>query len=358
MDIVFFFAGLALLVVGAEVLVKGASSLALSLGLSPLVVGLTVVAFGTSAPEMAVSVGAVRDGQTNIAVGNVLGSNIFNVFVILGVSALITPLIVNRQLIRQEVPFMIAISALVLVLLRDLTIGPFEAALLLVLLLGYTAVIVVQSRRANGNAGKQDGTTADTTLGPLMQNRLVQGGLILGGLGGLVLGSRLLVTAASNFALALGVSDLVVGLTIVAAGTSLPEVATSIAAALRGDRDIAVGNVVGSNIFNLLGCLGLAGLASGGVGITVPPSVMAFDAWVMIAATVACLPIFLTGHVIARWEGGVFLAYYVFYAGYLVLAAEQHDALETYTAVMTFFVIPLTLVTAAAVYLSSRVGDR
>ncbi|WP_112873604.1 calcium/sodium antiporter [Paracoccus endophyticus] len=356
MDIIFFLGGLVLLVVGAELLVKGASRLALALGLSPLVVGLTVVAFGTSAPEVAVSVGAVWGGQNDIAIGNVVGSNIFNVLFILGVSALVTPLAVNRQVIRQEVPIMIAVSALLLVMLHgDRVIGTAEAALLLVLLVGYTAFLVIQSRRANGRAQDEvmpDGVAADASPGA--GSRLAQVVLIVGGLACLVVGSRLLVTAAVSFAKALGVSDLVVGLTIVAAGTSLPEVATSITAAVRGNRDIAVGNVVGSNVFNILGCLGLSGLAAGGAGIAVAPSILAFDAWVMLVTAIACLPIFLTGREIARWEGAVFVAYYVFYIGYLILAAEQHDALDTYTRAMTVFVVPLTLLTAAVIYAGSR----
>ena len=161
----------------------------------------------------------------------------------------------------------------------------------------------------------------------------------------LVLGSDWLVGAAVVFAKALGVSDLVIGLTIVAAGTSMPEVATSVAAALKGERDIAVGNVVGSSTFNILGCLGLAGLVAGSEGLSVAPSLMAFDIWVMLAVALACLPIFLSGREIARWEGAVFLGYYAAYVSYLILAAQQHDALHTYSAVMLGFVIPLTVVT-------------
>jgi len=148
----------------------------------------------------------------------------------------------------------------------------------------------------------------------------------------------------------------VIGLTIVAAGTSLPEVATSITAAIKGEREIAVGNVIGSNTFNILGALGLSGVAAGTGGLGVAPSVMAFDIWIMLATAVACIPIFLTGREIARWEGAVFVAYYVFYVTYLILAAEQHEALTTVTTAMVYFVIPLTVVTAAAVYLRSSKG--
>jgi cation:H+ antiporter len=355
MHLLFFAVGLVLLVLGARCLVQGASRLAFAVGVSPLVIGLTVEAFGTSAPEMAVSVGAVWGGQYDIAVGNVIGSNIFNVLFILGASALIVPLVVNRQIIRQEIPIMIGVTVLSLVLLRDLSISMVEGGILFLLLIVYTVFLIAQSRRATQAA------SGDVDLGDLnpgeaswAASRLVQMLLIIGGLVLLVVGSRLLVTASVAFAEALGVSDLVVALTIVAAGTSLPEVATSITAALKGERDIAVGNVVGSNIFNILAVLGLSGLAAGPAGITVAPSIMAFDSWVMLVSAVACLPIFLTGREIARWEGGVFLAFYGFYVTYLVLAAESHDALANYTFAMVYFVIPLTLVTGLAIYLRPR----
>ena len=356
MTFVYFIVGLALLVIGAELLVRGASRLALAVGVSPLVIGLTVVAYGTSAPEVAVSVSAAFGGQADIAVGNVVGSNIFNVLFILGVSALIVPLVVNRQIIRQEVPIMIGVSALFIALGWDGRIGPFEAALFLFLLLAYTTFLVVQSRREikAGNMG-QSGEVPLATDG-WSSSRLVQVGMVIAGLVCLVAGARLLVSASVAFAQALGVSDLVIGLTIVAAGTSLPEVATSITAAIKGERDIAVGNVIGSNTFNILGALGLSGVAAGTGGLGVAPSVMAFDIWIMLATAVACIPIFLTGREIARWEGAVFVAYYVFYVTYLILAAEQHEALTTVTTAMVYFVIPLTVVTAAAVYLRSSKG--
>jgi cation:H+ antiporter len=173
--------------------------------------------------------------------------------------------------------------------------------------------------------------------------------LIGAGLAALVFGSEYLVQASVNFAKAMGVSDLIIGLTIVAAGTSMPEVATSITAAIKGERDIAVGNVVGSNTFNILGCLGLSGLVSGDLGLAMAPSLLAFDIWVMLAVALACLPVFITGREIARWEGGVFLGYYVAYVAYLVLAAQQHAALQAFSGVMLGFVVPLTVVTLVVV---------
>lgn len=341
-----FLAGLVLLVVGAELLVRGASRLALGLGVSPLVVGLTVVSFGTSAPEVAVSVGSVLEGRTDIAIGNVVGSNIFNVLFILGVTALIAPLIVNVQLIRQEVPIMIAASALLLSLAMDGVVGMFDGALLVGLLVVYTAFLIVQSRSEpkavqDAFALSIDGPSRSSRDARLpMQLLMIGGGLVC-----LVLGADLFVDASVTLATRLGVSDIVVGLTIVAAGTSLPEVATSIMAAIRGERDIAVGNVVGSNTFNILGCLGLSALAAGDSALVVAPSLMHFDIWVMIAAAVACLPMFITGCQIARWEGAVFVLYYAAYAGYLILAAQQHDAIDAFSVVMASFVLPLTIVT-------------
>ncbi len=340
-----FTAGLAGLVLGATLLVRGASKLALSFGISPLVVGLTIVAFGTSAPEVAVSVGAVLDGRTDIAVGNVVGSNIFNVLFILGISALITPLVVNLQLIRQEVPIMLGASLLLLVLGLDGGIGLWDAALMATLMIVYTVFLIVQSRRASAQSTEYDEEIKPAVEGAWDSKLPMQLVLIVAGLGLLVLGSEALVGAAVNFAKALGVSDVVIALTIVAAGTSMPEVATSITAALKGERDIAVGNVVGSNTFNILGCLGISGLAAGSGGLPLAPSLMSFDLWVMLAVALACLPVFVTGREIARWEGCIFIGYYVAYVAYLILAAQQHDALPAFSYVMLGFVLPLTVVT-------------
>lgn len=239
---------------------------------------------------------------------------------------------------------MIGVSALMVGLSLDGTISSLDGAGLTALLVAYTTFLVVQSRRA--------GATAEPTPTErkAWDSRLpVQLTLIAAGLGLLVLGSDWLVRAAVVVAQALGVSDVVIGLTIVAAGTSLPEVAASVAAALKGERDIAVGNVVGSNIFNLLGCLGISSLASGQVGLLVPPSILAFDLWVMLAVAVACLPIFLTGREIARWEGGVFLFAYAAYVTYLVLAAQYPSALGAYSTAMLGFVLPLLALTFVVV---------
>ncbi len=358
MTALLFIAGLLALIAGAELLVRGASKLALSFGLSPLVVGLTIVAFGTSAPEMAVSAGAVLGGKTDLAIGNVVGSNIFNVLFILGLSALITPLVVNIQLIRQEVPIMIGASLLLLVLTLDGKLGWLDAALLMALMLAYTGFLLVQSRTESASANEDYAAELRPAPPGNWDAKLpVQLVLIVVGLALLVLGADWLVRASVTFAKSLGVSDLVIGLTIVAAGTSMPEVATSVMAAIKGERDIAVGNVVGSCLFNTLGCLGLAGLLAGDAGLLVPAAVQHFDLWVMLAVTLASLPVFMTGREIARWEGGVFLLYYAAYVAYLILAAQQHQALDAYSAAMLGFVLPLTVVTLVVVLLRRQTAN-
>lgn len=348
MTILIFLAGLAALTAGAALLVRGASKMALSFGISPLVVGLTIVAFGTSAPEVAVSVGAVLGGQTDIAVGNVVGSNIFNVLFILGVSALITPMVVNIQLIRQEVPVLLGASLLLLLLALDGRLRMVEGATLFSLLLAYTVFLVVQSRRETQAAKDEYASEFQPSRKAVWDGRLpVQIGLIVAGLTLLIVGSDWLVSASVIFAKALGVSDVVIGLTIVAAGTSMPEVATSVMAAIKGERDIAVGNVVGSCTFNLLGCVGLSVLAAGETGLVIPPALLSFDIWVMVAVTLTCLPIFITGREIARWEGGVLLGLYAAYLAYLVLAAQQSSMLGDFTTAMTGFVLPLAVIAVA-----------
>jgi cation:H+ antiporter len=353
MDLLFLVAGLVVLVIGAEALVKGASKLAIAAGISPLVIGLTVVAYGTSTPEMAVSVISAFAGQTDIALGNVVGSNIFNVLFILGISALIVPLVVSQQLVRLDVPLMIAVSILTFLLSMDGTIGRLDGVLLFAGVVAYTTFLIVQSRKENKAVqeeyAQEYGGTPDTTAKAWLRNIV----LIVGGLGLLVLGSQWLVDGAIAIAQRFGISELVIGLTIVAAGTSLPEVATSIIASIRGERDIAVGNVVGSNIFNILAVLGLAGMVTP-EGINVSSAALRFDIPVMIAVAVACLPIFFTGHIIARWEGALFLGYYGAYTLYLILAASQHDALPVFSLVMTVFIIPITVLTLVLVTLRAR----
>ena len=253
-----FLFGAVLLIAGAELLVRGASRLALGWGISPLVVGLTVVAFGTSSPELAVTISSSYSGEADVALGNVVGSNICNVLLILGLSAAIAPLRVDRQLVRLDVPLMIAASVLTVLLSLDGRVGTFDGVLLVSGMIAYTAFLIRLSRRdpeAVKTSDNGSGSAAPVS-GSSVKNLL----WIVVGLGMLVLGSQWLVDAAVRVANSLGVSELVIGLTVVAVGTSLPEIATSVLASLRGQRDIAVGNAVGSNLFNLLLVLGLGSI--------------------------------------------------------------------------------------------------
>jgi len=350
----FLIGGLVLLVYGADALVKGASRLALALGISPIIIGLTVVSFGTSAPELAVSTQAAWAGQADLGVGNVVGSNIFNVLFILGLSALIVPLVVHTQLIRIDVPVMIGTALLFFVFALDGQLAKWEAAILALGAVAYTWFQIYLSRKEKKSALEQE-FEAELSQEP-RTGTLVNIGWIVLGLVMLVLGSNWLVDAAITIARVLGVSELIIGLTIVAIGTSLPEVATSIAAALKGERDIAVGNVVGSNIFNILTVLGISGLLSP-KAINISDAAVAFDIPVMIAISVACFPIFFKGLEITRFRGALFFFYYIAYTLYLILAHTKHDALSTFSTAMWYFVLPLTALTLGW-YLIGGVKER
>ena len=331
--------GLVVLVGGGELLVRGASGLATRLGLSPLVIGLTVVAFATSAPELAVTLDAALGGEPDLALGNVVGSNIVNVLLILGASAVVLPLTVKAQLVRLDLPILVGVSVLLLVLAWDGAITAGDGALLLVVIVGYTALALVVGRR------QADPAPSETADGQDAQRPLwVQLAAVVGGVGLLVVGARMLVDGAVGIATGFGVSSLVIGLTVVAVGTSLPELATSLVAARRGERDMAVGNIVGSSIFNICVVLGLAGVVAAG-GVSVAPAVVALDIPLMIAAGVALLPVAFTGLAIARWEGVLFIALYVAYTAYVLLAATEHDALEGFSTVMLWFTLPLVALT-------------
>ncbi|GAB3552566.1 calcium/sodium antiporter [Noviherbaspirillum agri] len=347
MVIFLFVVGLVLLTLGAEVLVRGASRLAALLGISPLVIGLTVVAFGTSAPEAAVSVQAAMSGAggADLAVGNVVGSNIFNILFILGLTAIIAPSPVAQQLVRIEVPLLITASLLLYVLTLDGLVSRLNGLLLFAGILAYTVFAIRQSRKES--KAIQDEYAGEYAAQPGQGGSVMMNLLFVGaGLAMLVLGSGWLVDGAIVAARMLGVSELVIGLTIVAAGTSLPEVAASVMASIKGERDIAVGNVIGSGLFNILAVLGVAAMVSP-EGINVAQSAMRFDIPIMIAASIACLPIFFTGYTIERWEGVVFFGYYIAYTTFLILAAAEHRALDTFNLALTWFVVPLTVITLA-----------
>jgi cation:H+ antiporter len=350
-------AGLVALVAGAEALVRGAARLAARTGMSSVVIGLTVVAFGTSAPELAVSVGdALRGGDEagSIAIGNVVGSNIANVLLVLGSAAAIGgSLFVAQRIVRLDVPIMIGASVVVLVFVLDEQIGRIEGVALLSALAVYVTWTVIAATRGST---PDIVTEYDDALDPesLAQASVLSDiGFLVLGLVLLVFGSQALVNSASDIANDLGVSDLVIGLTVVAIGTSLPEVATSVLAAIRGQRDLAVGNAIGSNLFNLLAVLGVTAVVSPNA-IPVAASAVQVDIPIMVAVAVACLPIFANGYVLNRWEGIAFLVGYAAYLTWLVLDATKHDSRESYGNVMLYFVVPIVTATIATLWYRGR----
>jgi len=345
--ILFLVGGLVLLVLGAEWLVRGASSIATRLGIAPIVIGLTVVAFGTGAPEMAVSIGASVSGNADVSLGNVVGSNIVNILFILGVSAVFGGLSIEQRLIRIDIPLLTVISFVTLGLALNGSFGRIEGAVFFVSLLVYTGWLIRNARRESKAVEAEYVSEVASLEGSTVQKPLLlQILLVIAGLALLVLGAQWLVDAATEIAVSLGVSDLVIGLTIVAAGTSLPELATSVMAAIRGQRDIAVGNVVGSNLFNLLGVLGASAAISKN-GVSVADAALRLDIPVMIAATIVLIPICWNGFQIKRWEGILLAAFYVAYVAYLILESGESTVLETYRTMM-LIVVPVVMIAFGA----------
>jgi len=336
--------GLVCLVFGAEWLVRGASSVATKLGVAPIVVGLTVVAFGTSAPEMAVSISGAISGSADVALGNVVGSNTFNILAILGLSAAISGLSIEQRLLKFDIPVLILITVVVYGLILNDVVGRVEGAVLFLGVIAYTGWLLRGALKGDSPAVEAEYKDAVETVegSTFTQSITFQVGLIIVGLALLVLGSQLLVDSATEIASALGVSDLVIGLTVVAAGTSLPELATSVLAAIRGQRDIAVGNVVGSNIFNLLAVLG-ASAAVSSRGVAVNSEVIRLDYPVMLAATVVLLPICWNGFMIKKWEGSLLVLFYVAYVAYLIMEAGDSTAPELYRTAM-LIIVPLVII--------------
>jgi len=341
-----FGGGLVVLLLGAEFFVRGASRMAAAVGVPALVIGLTVVAFGTSAPEAAVGLQSVLQGSSDIGLGNVIGSNIANVLLILGLASLISPLPVAARVVRVDVPVMIGFSVLLWTLCLDGELGRGNGVLLLLLAVIYNVWLVRSARRDAARDGHE--RVGGTKLRSIL---LVGLGFVA-----IVVGAGWLVDGSVQLAKAFGLSELVIGLTVVAIGTSMPEIATSTVAGLRGEQDIAVGNAVGSNVFNILLVVGLTATLSP-IPIPVQDSVLNFDFPIMISVAVACLPILFIGYRLGRWEGMLFLVYYAAYTSYIVLDARQHDALEGFRVAMLYFALPLTAITIAVfVYRTWRRG--
>lgn len=348
MSVLSFLVGLVLLALGGEVLVRGASGLAERLGIPPVVVGLTVVALGTSAPELAISVDAARSGQPQLAVGNVVGSTTANVLLVLGLTAAtsVAGLVVADRLVRTDVPVMVGVAVGVVALSAGGGLEPWAGGVLLVTLSAYVAWTVHQARAES----REPRSGQNPDLLPPRRPIPMLTGLVVLGIVMLTLGAELLVDGASRIAADLGVSELVIGLTIVAVGTSAPEMATSLVAARRGGADIAVGNVVGSNILNLLFVFGVTSLITPG-GLPMEWGEVGPDLWVMVAAALACLPVFFRGRRITRVEGVILLVCYAAYLTFLVLDATDHSLRDPWAATLLFVVGPVIVVTLVVVTL-------
>ena len=394
LTVVWLVLGIAALVAGGEALVRSSAILGRVVGLSPLVVGLTVVAFATSAPELAVTVEASLAGSAGLALGNVVGSNIANTLLVIGLSAVVLPLAVGRQLVRSDVPFLILLSALTLVLALDGSLAWADGLLLVVLLTAWVTVSVRRARalelavRAAEAAGADGGAAGDgsadvdspaagegsapgegsaTLAGhgkaargsgrPRRHGGVRQvdfrtlwrgvGGVVLG-VALLVVGARAIVRAATEIAVALEVSDLVIGLTVVAVGTSLPEIATSVVATVRGEREMALGNAVGSSVFNLGVVLGAAAIVSR-AGVPVPRDALRLDLPVMLAVSVLLLPVLYTRWQVSRWEGWLLLLGYLGYLSYLVLSTQGRDLTVVHAVLGVALSLAALLLVLAAV---------
>ena len=308
LDILLVLGGLVALYFGAEGLVRGASSMALRLGITPLVVGLTVVSFGTSAPELLVSL----LGSDDISIGNILGSNIANIALILGAASLIRPIQVQSQAVRREMPVMLAATVFFMILIFDGVLSVFDGILLLVAMTGYLYYMYLQAKK---DMAAYEAQVAEELgdVDPTKSSSAKDISLVIAGIVGLAAGAQFMVMGASSIAASFGISELVIAISIVAFGTSLPELATSTVASFRNESDISVGNVIGSNIFNLLFVMGIVAIAMG--GIVVSPDALRIDMWVMLAISVIIWPLLRTGHVLNRWEGAFLL---VFYIGYMI----------------------------------------
>lgn len=312
---VIFLGGLVVIVVGAELLLRGATRIAAMLGIKPILIGLTVVAVGTSTPELAVGITAVLEGKGSLAVGNIAGTNIFNILFILGLSATLRPLPLQLQSIRLDVPVMIASAVVLFFMALDGVLSRLEGLILVVAALVYTAALIRLSRRESV-AMKQEFAKEFSPQALRAGRGVAQGAwnavLLVVGMGLTVLGADIMVAGAANLARTFGVSDAIIGLTIVAVGTSAPELATTVVATLKDDRDVAVGNLIGSSISNILVILGLTCVAAP-QGVDVSRDVLRIDLPLAAAVAIACWPVFRSDRQVSRREGAVFVLVYLAY---------------------------------------------
>lgn len=345
MTVVLFIAGLVGLIGGAELFLKAVDHFGLKWGVSPLIMGLTVVAFATGAPELAISIKAATSGNADLVLGNIIGSNIANILLILGITSLISPLNITRRVVRIDVPIVIGASALVFVLAMDGSLSSIDGIILMIGLLVYSVFTFFQIKKSRDeeNANEPfefEGSVDDLAKGVYFYIKNI--GLLLIGLTLIVLGSNWMVDSAVSIALSLGISQLVIGLTIVSIGTSLPEVATSLSSARKGNADIAVANVMGSNLYNILLTLGLTLIIAPEV-LTVSKAAINLDLPFMVAVSIVCIPIFIAGFNLTRTDGLIFLFYYVTYLSYLVLEALGSSAVPFIQKGMLFAVVPGTI---------------
>ncbi|MEQ9310699.1 MAG: calcium/sodium antiporter [Balneolaceae bacterium] len=345
MTVILFIAGLAALIGGAELFLKAVDHFGVKWGVSPLIMGLTVVAFATGAPELAISIKAASSGSADLVLGNIIGSNVANILLILGITAVIAPLNITRRIVRIDVPIVITASILLFILAMDGLLTTFDGIVLLVGFVSYSIFTFVQIKR-----NKEDEEGVDVFEFESSPEELAQGaffyvkniGFLLIGLTLIVLGSNWMVDSAVTIARLFGLSELVIGLTIISIGTSLPEVATSLSAARKGKADIAVANVMGSNLYNIFLTLGLTLIIAPNF-LDVSQQAIDFDLPFMIAVSIACIPIFIAGFNLTRLDGILFLFYYSSYLIYLVLDTLGSGIIPVFENVFLFGILPVTV---------------
>ncbi|MGE4361702.1 MAG: calcium/sodium antiporter [Mycolicibacterium sp.] len=323
-DFVWFTVGLAALIVGAEVMVRGGAQLAARLGISPIIIGLTVVSIGTSMPELAIGVVSAGEGSGALAVGNIAGTNIVNVLLILGLSALLIPLALQLRTVHFELPIMALAAGLLWLLASDGVLSRLDGVILVICTVVYTAGVIWSSRRESWLVAEEfaaefsgddvDGDATVTVTRPSTSRYLM---LTISGIAVVVVGADWLVDGAVGMARGFGVSDALIGLTVVAIGTSAPELVTTVVSTARGDRDIAIGNLIGSSIYNILLILGVTCLVSSS-GVILPDSLVRIDIPIMVVVALACIPIFLSGRRVSRGEGGLMVAAYLAYLAFVI----------------------------------------
>jgi cation:H+ antiporter len=314
-----FVVGLGALVAGAEVMVRGGTSIASRLGISPIVVGLTVVSIGTSAPELAIGVVAASEGSGALAVGNIAGANVINLLFVLGLSALILPLAIEMRTLRLELPVMAGVAILLWVLAADGVLSRVDGLILVAGAIGYTCAVIWAARRETREVADEfaEAYPVDGTRISGGHRTALHVGMTLGGIALIVLGAQLLVDAAVGMARAFDVSDALIGLTVVAIGTTAPELVTTVVSTLRGERDIAIGNLIGSSLYNILLILGVTCLVPAD-GLELTPALVRIDIPIMVAATLACIPIFISGRQVGRFEGAAMVIAYLAFLAFLL----------------------------------------